>query len=140
MRAMVRLEESKLRQGFTFRMGPHLHGFLGELGCVGERHQLHQAGDELCCAVWHLCSLLDWVLRGVQKNNKISRLEQDKTKNCACLQTHMQHELGVSVDEFDQSEEEALVASSVKFCCFLFEFKAGGHSFECQTLWRGGTA
>lgn len=51
----------------------------------------------------------------------------------------MQHELGVSVDEFDQSEEEALVASSVKICCFLFEFKAGGHlPFECQTLWRGG--
>lgn len=48
----------------------------------------------------------------------------------------MQHELGVSVDEFDQSEEEALVASSVKICCFLFEFKAGGHlPFECQTLW-----
>lgn len=47
----------------------------------------------------------------------------------------MQHEFGVSVDEFDQSEEEALVASSVKFCCFLFEFKAGGHPFECQTLW-----
>lgn len=49
----------------------------------------------------------------------------------------MQHELGVSMDEFDQSEEEALVASSVKFCCFLFEFKAGGHPFECQTLWWG---
>lgn len=50
----------------------------------------------------------------------------------------MQHELGVSVDEFDQSKEEALVASSVKICCFLFEFKAGGHlPFECQTLWWG---
>lgn len=50
--------------------------------------------------------------------------------------THMQHEFGVSVDEFDQSEEEALVASSVKFCGFLFEFKAGGHlPFERQTLW-----
>lgn len=49
----------------------------------------------------------------------------------------MQHELGVGVDEFDQSKEEALVASSVKFCCFLFEFKAGGHPFERQTLWGG---
>lgn len=49
----------------------------------------------------------------------------------------MQHESGVSVDEFDQSEEEALVASSVKFCGSLFEFKAGGHlPFERQTLWE----
>ena len=52
-------------------------------------------------------------------------------------QTHMQHEFGVGVDEFDQSEEEALVTSSVKVCGFLFEFKAGGHlPFECQTLRR----
>lgn len=52
-----------------------------------------------------------------------------------CGVTHMQHEFGVSVDEFDQSEKEALVASSVKFCGFLFEFKAGGHlPFEGQTL------
>lgn len=53
----------------------------------------------------------------------------------------MQHEFGVRVDEFDQSEQEALVASSVKFCGFLFEFKAVGHfSFEGQTLFtnRGG--
>lgn len=49
----------------------------------------------------------------------------------------MQHEFGVSVDEFDQSKEEALIASSVQFCGFLFELKAGGHlPFECQTLWR----
>lgn len=47
----------------------------------------------------------------------------------------MQHEFGVCVDEFDQSEQEALVASSVKFCGFLFEFKAVGHfPFEGQTL------
>ncbi len=50
-------------------------------------------------------------------------------------QTYMQHEFGVSVDEFDQSEEEALVTSSVEFCGFLFEFKAGGHLlFKRQTL------
>lgn len=47
----------------------------------------------------------------------------------------MQHEFGVCVDEFDQSEQEALVASGVKFCGFLFEFKAVGHfPFEGQTL------
>lgn len=44
----------------------------------------------------------------------------------------MQHEFGVSVNEFDQSKKEALITSSVKFCGFLFEFKAGGHlPFEC---------
>lgn len=49
--------------------------------------------------------------------------------------THVQHEFGVCVDEFDQSEQEALVASSVKFCGFLFEFKAVGHfPFEGQAL------
>ncbi len=53
-------------------------------------------------------------------------------------QTHMQHEFGVSVDEFDESEKEALVTSGVQFCGFLFELKAGGHfPFECQTLWEG---
>lgn len=47
----------------------------------------------------------------------------------------MQHEFGVCVDELDQSQQEALVASSVKFCGFLFEFKAVGHlPFEGQTL------
>lgn len=47
----------------------------------------------------------------------------------------MQHEFGVCVDELDQSEQEALVASSVEFCGFLFEFKAVGHfPFEGQTL------
>lgn len=51
----------------------------------------------------------------------------------------MQHEFGVCVDEFDQSEQEALVASSVKFCGFLFEFKAVGHfPFEGQTLSKDG--
>ena len=39
----------------------------------------------------------------------------------------MQHEFGVSVDEFDQSEEEALVAACIQVCGFLFELKAGGH-------------
>lgn len=49
----------------------------------------------------------------------------------------MQHEFGVSVDEFDQSKKEALVTSSVQFCGFLFELKAGGHlPFERQTLWE----
>lgn len=55
--------------------------------------------------------------------------------------THVQHELGVCVDEFDQSEQEALVASSVKFCGFLFEFKAVGHfPLEGQTLNKEGEA
>lgn len=55
--------------------------------------------------------------------------------------THVQHEFGVCVDEFDQSEQEALVASSVKFCGFLFEFKAVGHfPLEGQTLNRDGEA
>lgn len=55
-------------------------------------------------------------------------------------QTHMQHEFGISVDKFDQSKKEALVTSSVKFCGFLFEFKAGGHlPFECKTLWEQKT-
>lgn len=50
----------------------------------------------------------------------------------------MQHEFGVGVDEFDQSEKEALVTSGVQFCGFLFELKAGGHlPFECQTLREG---
>lgn len=39
----------------------------------------------------------------------------------------MQHEFGVGVDEFDQDEEEALVAACVQVCGFLFELKAGGH-------------
>lgn len=39
------------------------------------------------------------------------------------------------MNKLDQSEEEALVASSVKFCGFFFKFKAGGHlPFESQTL------
>lgn len=44
----------------------------------------------------------------------------------------MQHKFGVSMDEFDQSKKEALITSGVKFCGFLFKFKAGGHlAFEC---------
>lgn len=64
---------------------------------------------------------------------KVANVEMYKTM----WQTHMQHEFGVSVDEFDQSEKEALVTSSVQICGFLFELKAGGHlPFECQTLWE----
>lgn len=56
---------------------------------------------------------------------------------CQCRRhTHKQHEFGISVDEFDQGEKEALVTSGVEFC-FLFEFKAVGHlPFECETLWE----
>lgn len=50
----------------------------------------------------------------------------------------MQHKLGVSVDELDQGEEEALETARVQFCGFLFELKAGGHLLlERQTLWGG---
>lgn len=50
----------------------------------------------------------------------------------------MQHEFGVCVDEFDQSKKEALVASSIQVCGFLFKFKAGGLlPYECQTLGGG---
>lgn len=38
----------------------------------------------------------------------------------------MQHEFGVSVDELDQSEEEALVAAGVQVGGFLFKLQAGG--------------
>lgn len=41
------------------------------------------------------------------------------------------------MDEFDQSEEEALGAASVQVCGFLFELKAGGHlPSQSQTLGR----
>lgn len=50
----------------------------------------------------------------------------DKTVQHKYRGTHMQHEFGVSMDEFNQSKEEALVTSSVQICGFLFELKAGG--------------
>lgn len=47
----------------------------------------------------------------------------------------MQQEFGISVNEFDQREEEALVTSSVQICDFLFELKAVGLlSNKCQAL------
>lgn len=44
-------------------------------------------------------------------------------------QTHMQHELGVSMDELHQRQQEALVTARVHLCGFFFEFKAGCHLF-----------
>lgn len=51
--------------------------------------------------------------------------------------THVQHELGVGVDQLDQREQEALVAARVQVRGFLFELQAGRHlPFEGQTLWE----
>ena len=49
-------------------------------------------------------------------------------------QTYMQHELRVSMDELNQSKQEALVTASVHFGGFFFEFKAG-----CHLLFKGLT-
>lgn len=75
----------------------------------------------------------------VQPGMKVKQEEPEQEhggeKRASAAQTHVQHEFGVGVDEFDQSEKKALVTPGVEFCGFLFEFKAGGHlPFERQTL------